>query len=516
MSFPRPRTIRAKLTLMTTAVMALVLFALGMLVDFGTGRTLMGSIDTELARRGGDFVRGRLEHRFGPGRPGDGRPGDGPRPGGAGGTSLQLPEGAGMGGGGGAFGMFDGPGGPGPGPFGRRPNGQDDSRPRFIQPIPKPGEPEIGPRDVALDPDAVKRLQNRKGQLWTTVTRSGGPFRVYSESVMDGRRVDGVVQVGYPIGDVEDSLAGLRRLLLTVMVPLGALLAGLASLFLVARMLRPLRTITENAQTIGGGNLEGRLPVVGDDEFASLATTLNGMLARLEEAFRLEQATTRRLRETVEQQRRFTADASHELKTPLATVKAHAGLLGHLTEEDDRESVDAIGEAADRMTGLVNDLLVLARADGGSLVSKTAPVDLAEAVNSAICAVGIRNVEVRASSRPLVVNGNGEALTRIFINLLDNAKKYAGTEAPVEIAFAKRGDTAEVAVIDRGVGIPAEHLPRLFDRFYRPDTSRTSETGGTGLGLAICREIAAAHGGSIEVASVVGKGTTFTVVLPLA
>lgn len=509
---------------MTTAVMALVLFALGLLVDFGTARTLMGSIDTELARRGADFARGHADRPGGPG-------GSGMRGGQVGqGTGLQLPEGTagpafqGPGSPGGrgpdgpmtVFGFFGGPdGGPG-GPFGRRPNDRDDSRPRFIRPIPKPGEPQIGPQDVALDADAVKALQNHKGILRTTVMRSGEPFRIYSESIMEGRRVAGVVQVGYALGDVEDSLAGLRRLLLTVMVPLGALLAGLSSLFLVDRMLSPLRSINENAQKIGGGNLEGRLPVVGDDEFAGLTTTLNGMLARLEEAFRLEQATTRRLRETVDQQRRFTADASHELKTPLATIKAHTGLLSHLHEEDDRESVGAIGDATNRMTGLVNDLLVLARADGGSLVSKSAPVDLAEAVNSAVCAVSISGVEVRPSPRPLVVQGNGEALTRLFINLLDNAKKYAGTSEPVEIAFAKRGNMAEIAVVDRGVGIAPEHLPRLFDRFYRPDTSRTSETGGTGLGLAICREIAAAHGGSIEVASTVGKGTTFTVVLPLA
>lgn len=521
MTIRRPRSIRAKLTLMTTAVMALVLFALGLLVDFGTAKTLMGSIDSELARRGADFARGHAIHIGGPGEPGlRGQVGRG--------TGLQLLDGGrgpgfqgpvGPGDGGpddNVFGFLRGPdGGPG-GPFGRRPNDRDDSRPRFIRPIPKPGEPQNGPQDVALDPDSVKVLQNHKGVLRTTILRSGEPFRIYSESIMDGRRVAGVVQVGYPLGDVEDSLAGLRRLLLTVMVPVGALLAGLSSLFLVDRMLSPLRSINENAQTIGGGNLEGRLPVVGDDEFAGLATTLNGMLARLEEAFRLEQATTRRLRETVDQQRRFTADASHELKTPLATIKAHTGLLSHLQDEDDKESVGAIGDAANRMTGLVNDLLVLARADGGSLVAKSAPVDLAEAVNSAVCAVSINGVEVRPSPRPLIVNGNGEALTRLFINLLDNAKKYAGTTEPVEIAFAKRGNSAEIAVVDRGVGIAPEHLPRLFDRFYRPDTSRTSETGGTGLGLAICREIAAAHGGSIEVASTVGKGTTFTVVLPLA
>ena len=479
MRLPWPKTIRARLTLTTSLVMGLVLVALGVLVDFGTARTLMRSVDNELERRGHFFAAGRGR---GPGGPGGPRPGMGP----------LIPM------------------GPPGGPFRGRPN-EDKGRPRFL---PVSGEEDRGLRDEPYDSAAFVRAQT-EGAVFSNVMQDGEPHRVYSEAVREGGRLRGVVQVERQLGDVVDSLAGLRRLLLTVVVPCGALLGGLASLFLVGRMLRPLRTLTENAQAIGGSDLAERLSVVGEDEFAGLATTLNGMLARLEAAFRLEQATTRRLEETVEQQRRFTADASHELKTPLSTIKAHAGLLrmGELAEED-RESVEAVDVAANRMRGLVDDLLVLARADGGSLTARTAPVDLAEAVSAAVGAVSPLSVEVRGTASPLVVQGNGEALTRLFINLLDNAKKYAG--GPVEVHLAKKGGSAEVAVVDRGAGIAAEHLPRLFDRFYRPDTSRTSETGGTGLGLAICKEIAAAHGGTIEVASALGKGTTFTVVLPRA
>ncbi len=480
----RPRTVRAKLTLTTSLVMALVLMALGLLVDIGTGRTLLGTIDSDLRWRGHEFthVAGDRPDR-GPRRPGEPDP-RGPRP-----------EGD----------------GPRSGPFGPRGANRDQGRPRFIRV--SPGSD--GRNETPVDADAVRRL-TAAGGGWTLtrVVRADGPFRVYSEAVVRDRKTLGVVQLAYPLTDVEGALAGLRRLLTTVVVPLGTLFAALASLFIVDRMLRPLRLITANAQTIGGGNLEERLPVVGDDEFAGLATTLNGMLARLEEAFRLEQATTRRLAATVEQQRRFTADASHELKTPLSTIKAHAGLLKGLEHEDDRESAEAIDEAANRMRGLIDDLLTLARADGGSLTSRAAPVDLADTVSAAVVALSPMPVEVRGTAPPLVVKGNGEALTRLFINLLDNAKKYAGGD--VEVHLARRGDSAEVAVVDHGEGIAAEHLSRIFDRFYRPDVSRTSETGGTGLGLAICREIAAAHGGTIEVASRVGGGTTFTVALPLA
>ena len=463
----RPRTVRAKLILTTSLVMALLLAALGLVVDYGTNRTVRGAVDADLQRRARDFARGEARRRR-------------DRP--------PIP--------------FGGPR-EGRGPQGPHLVEADDSRPRLIRPAGSEGR-----QDAPYDAAAVAATMMAGGFRWTTVDGQKGRYRVYSERIGE----DGVAQTESPLGDVEASLTGLRRLLLTLVLPLGTLLAALASLFIVDRMLRPVRLITENARTIGGDNPEGRLPVVGDDEFAGLATTLNGMLARLEEGFRLEQATTRRLAEAVEQQRRFTADASHELKTPLSTIKAFVGLLDPQTP-DDRESVGAIRDAADRMRGLVDDLLTLARADGGSLLAKTEPVDLTAAVGAAVMAVSPHPVEIRGTVSPLVVNGNGEALTRLFINLLDNARKYAG--GPVAVHLAKRGDTAEVAVIDRGVGIAPEHLPRLFDRFYRPDESRTSETGGTGLGLAICREIAGAHGGTIEVASRVGEGTTFTVVLPL-
>ncbi len=502
MLFPRPRTVRAKLILTTTLVVGLVLVALGFLIDVGTRKTLMDTVEAELRHRAEDMAQ---RDRGGPhGGPG----GMGP-----------------------FFGLFgggpEGQGGDRRGPFGPRPGDQDDFRPRFVhfdesapkptstQGAPNPQNPPR-PRETLYDPDALRAIQAGRGEVLRTVVWKGEPRRVFSLAVRRDGKAIGMVQVAYPLGDIEGSLATLRGLLVTVAIPLGMLLGAAASLFIVDRLLRPLRIITTNAQTIGAGTLEDRLPVVGDDEFAGLATTLNGMLGRLEEGFRLEQATTRRLAETVEQQRRFTADASHELKTPLSTIKAHAGLLAGLENEDDRESADAIDEAANRMRGLVDDLLVLARADGGSLTARTAPVDLADAVGAAVGAVSPLAVEVRGAPRPLVVQGNGEALTRLFINLLDNAKKYAGTDEPIEVRLGRRGDVAEIVVIDRGIGIAPEHLSRIFDRFYRPDVSRTSETGGTGLGLAICKEIATAHRGTIEVASREGQGTAFTVALPLA
>lgn len=488
MTLPLPRTVRARLVITTTIVMAIVLVFLGLVVDLAARKTLLDAVDSDLKNRGHDFSLGQLrrilDRRDDPDRP---------------------------------FPPFGGPPPHGPEPrFHMRDT--EESRPRYIDLNP-PAEGEPGPpREEPYDVTSYQQAQHGV-MVYATSLRNGEPFRVYSEPVIDDHTVVGVVQVAYPLGDVYASLKGLRSILLTVVVPLGALLSGVASLFLVGRLLRPVRVIAENAESIGGGNLADRLPVVGADEFAGLAKTLNGMLERLENAFKLERETTQRLKETVKQQRRFTADASHELKTPLATIKAHTGLMLHMGQVavEDREGVEAIDDAADRMNRLVGDLLLLARADAGGLTAQTGPVDLAEAASSAIVQFSGRGakVELRPPPRPLVVQGNAEALTRMIVNLVDNALKYAQSPEPVEVVLARRGDAAELSVVDRGVGIAPEHLPRLFDRFYRPDTSRTSETGGTGLGLAICKEIAEAHGGTVEVQSVVGQGTRFTVTLPL-
>lgn len=482
----RAHTVRAKLTLTTTLAMALVLVALGFIVDQGTRRVLLSTIDADIRSRGASFARGQEHARD--------HPMDGPPPAF---MALGMPP------------MRE------PHQENRnrenRNRERDNTRPRFISASQSSSFGDW--HEAPYDREEYRAALDSKKARIATVDLNGEPFRLFSQPVIVDGKVVGVAQVGHSLTDVYRALGGLRRLLLSVVVPFGALLAGLASLFIVSRALRPVRMIAENARSIGARNLEERLPVVGQDEFAGLATTLNGMLGRLEEAFRLEQATTRRLAETVEQQRRFTADASHELKTPLATVKAHAGLLNP-QDPDDRESVEAIAAAANRMRSLVDDLLVLARADGGQLTARTAPVDLEEVIGAATAAVSPLAVEV--SAQPLVLEGNGEALTRLFINLLDNAKKHAESKSPIEIQMTRQGDDAEIAITDHGIGIAPEHLPRLFDRFYRPDTSRTSETGGTGLGLAICREIAAAHRGTIEVISRLGQGTTFKVRLPLA
>jgi signal transduction histidine kinase len=496
-----PRTIRAKLTLTTMLVMGTLLALLAFIVDFGARQTLLGSVEQDTRERAEDFAS--MRRRF-PRRP----------PGFGGPRGDRGPDG-------GSRGQWQGPVLPMGGP---PPEGGPEPSPAASLSLIRPRVIPISSRDGRRPPDEPydKAAFERgvKGQAGhSTVMIEGEPVRIYSQPVYEDGRIQAVVQVPYPLGDILRSLDNLRRILLTVVIPFGVVLAGVASLYLVDRLMRPLRIITGNAEAIGANSLAERLPVVGRDEFASLAVTLNRMLDRLESAFRLERATSRRLEEALHQQRRFTADASHELKTPLAVIKANAGLMLHLGDpsEENRESVAAIDEAANRMNRLVQDLLTLARAEAGQLAVRFEPCDLGEAVRRAVDHLGATDVQVRLRlpDEPVVVEGSLEDLARVFVNLIDNARRHSGTEAPVEVSVTAEGAQAVAMVRDRGQGIAPEHLEHLFERFYRTDRSRTAATGGTGLGLAICRGIVEAHGGKIEAESEAGEGTTFTVSLPV-
>lgn len=470
-------------------VMGLVLGALGVVVYVGAERSMYGSIDRDLIQRANGMMR---------------RP---PGP----------PNG---------FGFAIGAGPPitrrtGPPP---QPNNAPDLRPLILRadgslpprlaPGGQPGED--GPPYDAQSAD--KALTGAAG--FSDIVRNGETVRVYTTPIQSGGRIAGVVQVAYGIGDIQRSLAQLRQVLVTVVIPIGVLLSGLASLFLVSSLVSPIAAMRRKAEEIEASSLDGRLPSAGKDEFAALAGTLNAMLGRLQAAFEQEQESKRQLEESVAQQRRFTADASHELKTPLSVVKANTGLAlnGSATSEEYRDALAEIDAAADRMSKLVADLLILARVEAGHLSATFDPVDLNQLVDQAVQQVPAAKgqIEVLNSPDPLTVSGSRHELNRIFVNLVDNAVRHGASHEPVQVSVERKADGARVSIADKGVGIAPNHLEHLFERFYRVDKSRSSETGGTGLGLAICKGVVEAHGGTISVKSLVGKGTTIIVTLPVA
>jgi len=348
------------------------------------------------------------------------------------------------------------------------------------------------------------------GQSLTTVRlASDEEWRVLTVPVVEGGQPVAVLQVARSERGVETALNRLL-LLMGVAVPLTLLLAVAGGVFLASRALTPIDRITRTAALIGGEDLSRRLDLpASPDEVGRLAATFDGMLARLEEAF--------------VRQRRFTADASHELRTPLAllTSRADVALDRPRTPAEYRQTLAGMRDDAGRLARLLGELLTLARADGGQEALVREPVALAELVDDTVAALEPLAVEravtlVPGALAPCVVAGDQTRLTQLLINLVDNALKYTPAGGRVTVGLARDADTALLTVADTGLGIGPEHLPHLFERFYRVDAARDRGAGGAGLGLAIADWIVRAHGGELAVSSELGVGSTFSVRLPLS
>jgi signal transduction histidine kinase len=282
----------------------------------------------------------------------------------------------------------------------------------------------------------------------------------------------------------------------------------LLSWFFTARALSPLVDITESALRISGADdLSQRIPQRGpeNDEMGRLVTAFNDTLGRLEQLFSSQQ--------------RFLADVSHELRTPLTVIKGNADLMRRMAKVD-KESLDNIEDEADRLTRLVGDLLLEAQAESGKLPLHFAPVELDTLLLEVFKEMRILARERVQLKLPeidqIVINGDRDRLKQVLINLVANAIKYTPQGGEVYLSLGKVGDNARLIVRDTGLGIPAEDLPHIFERFYRAEKSRSrSKVGGFGLGLSIAYWIVNHHGGQIEVDSAEGKGTTFCIYLPL-
>ena len=338
-------------------------------------------------------------------------------------------------------------------------------------------------------------------------------IRVFSVPLMEDGMIRAVFQSGNSLAHLRAEEARTTRTLLTL-IPLVLLVAGLGGAFLTDRALRPVRRIAHEAGKIEAENLSRRLPVTGNDEFAELAVTFNGMLARLQTAFERQE-------EAFEQQRRFTADASHELRTPLTIIKANTSLAlsGVRTAPELLKTVQTVNTAADRMNRIVQDLLLLARSDAGQLTYARVPVSLSDVLAQAVAGLHRPDgapVSVTFSASTPHVLGDSDALIRLFGNLLENASRYTPPDGHITVSSEVLGDVIAVKVTDTGEGIAAEHLPHLTERFFRVEAARSRPKGGTGLGLAICRSIVDAHDGGLMIESTPGKGTAVRVTLPLS
>ncbi len=354
-------------------------------------------------------------------------------------------------------------------------------------------EGDILVHNILIDKDMLEGLDLYEGDsIWFYTSLDG-----------DEASVVVVTQSGSEVAAILEAF----RQVLFIIIPLALVLAGLFGYFLVKRALRPVQVITRAAREIEEENLDKRLDTGSNDELGQLASTLNHMLARLEDAFNRE--------------RQFTADASHELRTPLAVIQGEAtlALKKERNVDEYRKSLENIYQETERMSSVLKRLLFLARNEDNKQ-PEFEVINLKELLTELVSDIEVLCEEksIRCQLHApddLFIKGDKVSLRELFFNLIDNAVRYTHSGGEVSLILGGKDNSACVAVKDNGIGIPEDHLKHIFKRFYRVDKSRSRSEGGAGLGLAICERIAEFHNGTIKVESTVGGGSTFLVFLPL-
>jgi heavy metal sensor kinase len=344
--------------------------------------------------------------------------------------------------------------------------------------------------------------------------RQGGSFVVLNNlrvSVvpLSANKELGFAAVAEPLSVIDESLRRLRRNFFAG-VPLILLLASVGGFFLARKSLSPIALMNRQTQRITAENLSARLDVQSPrDELGRLGKTINDLLARLEASFN--------------EQQRFVADASHELRTPLAVLRGETELaLEHQRGADEyREALVLINDEAERLSRIVEHLFILARQpiDDPVLVTQTLSLNgiVRDCVRATQVLAARKNLrlDTNGTTDQITVRGDDELIKRMLFNLLDNAVKYTPEGGEIFVELTARSGDARIVVRDTGIGIPETDQLRVFDRFYRVDKARSRANGGAGLGLSIVDWIVKAHGGKISVASAPGRGSVFTVELPL-
>ncbi len=473
--------IRFRLTLWYTAIFSLILLIFSLVVYVGLARNMLNTIDNHLQREVGEIL-GNLEfHSTTDGDSDSDYENDelGDSVTGAPGITLSYVPEEGV----------------------------------YWRVLDSSGQPLIDPghfKNISFETN-VTNLSH--AVLENTTLGSDTPIRLYSAPFVIENRGAGVVQVGESYRHLQE-VQNQLLLLLAVGVPLTMLASGAGGWFLAANALDPIDRITRTAHQISARDLHQRLQLnLPNDEVGRLASTFDQMLERLENAF--------------EQQRRFIADASHEMKTPLTILKGdvEVALTRPRSPEYYVETLEMVNSTTDRLIALVQELLLLARSESDQSPLNMERLNLADLLSleaSRLMPKAVsKNIELHLDlPNVLLIHGDQAKLQRLFLNLIDNAVKYSSPGSSVTVAAMVYAQEVCVSISDTGPGIPPEHLPHLFERFYRVDKARahSSSNGtssGAGLGLSIVRWLVQAHQGRIEVESKVGQGTTFKVWLPM-
>jgi len=363
---------------------------------------------------------------------------------------------------------------------------------------------------LSVPADSVSQpLKNIPWRGTVSMTRGDEPVRLYSTMLVENGNLMGVIQIGQSLARLHMSLERVTYTLFVV-IPFILTISAFVSYWLAGRAFRPIHHLAHTAREIGAKDLHQRVPVPpADDEVRDLSLIFNQMIGRLERAFN--------------QQRRFVADASHELRTPVAVIRSMTEVA--LSQPSSIEGYEGVlrevNAEAERLGRLINDLLALARADEGKPQLDSEPVrcDLlaVDVVESLEPLAQERNIELKTHIlQPATVMGDAARLIQVIMSLVDNALIYTNAGGTVTVSVETCASHVHLSVSDTGIGIAQKDIEHIFERFYRADPARSKASGGSGLGLAIVDWVVRAHQGIVSVESQPGQGSTFMVTLPLS
>jgi two-component system OmpR family sensor kinase len=360
---------------------------------------------------------------------------------------------------------------------------------------------------LEYNPDEAKSLATRPG--FNDVGTDQGKLRFYNQLIHGPDGKSYLVQLGSSTQSIDEALESFAGSLVWI-IPGGALLAAISGWWLAARALKPVRSIAEAARQITATHLGRRLPIRGSrDELDYLAEAFNETLERLQN--------------TLAEMRQFTGSIAHELRTPLATLRAEAelALMHPGSDEELRRVLASQLEEFEKLTRLINQLLLLARAEAGEFQILKQPVPLGAVARSVseqmLPLAAAKNISIRLETdAEVTISGDRNWMDRVAVNLLDNAIKFTPDGGEIEVVVRREQSSGCLQVRDTGEGMSAEALPHIFERFYRADPARSREVQGAGLGLSLVQWVVEQHEGRVEVQSELHKGSCFTVRLPLA
>lgn len=349
-----------------------------------------------------------------------------------------------------------------------------------------------------------EREDKRKNHKDKTFEHSNG--LIYTDRTVSVKGNTYYIQITKAFEDIGSKTGALVEIL-AITIIFGTLISVFSGLFLSKRLLKPIQDITMAAKEITSKSLDKRISTNGaDDELKDLADTFNSMIERLEKDF--------------EKQRRFVSDASHELRTPISVIHGHVNLLNRWGKNDETQlnrSLATLKSETDNMSRLIENLLLLAKGDNNVFNAKKEEIFLNQLLKEVVDETLLSHNDALISyicEDSIKINGDYNLLKQVLRILIDNSIKFSTTYEEITIEAKQNDSETLVGVKDKGVGIPSESLPYIFDRFYRVDESRTKSTGGTGLGLSIAKQIIEVHGGKIFVESELGKGTKVTFTIP--